>query len=403
MRAYKKTAPPKKPYKEFPLFAHPNGQWSKKIKGKQWHFGLWNDPDAALARYLDEVDEIHAGRDPRRMGVVEVSVEEVTVADAANHYLANLDSRCSAGEVTPRYFMEAKLVAKRLVDYFGRRARVAALRAADFAAYRKAFPDTWGPTRIGVEIQKVRTIFKWCHESEVTTAIPNFGPDFKKPSRAVIRRAKQARQSKHGKLAFEQHELQTILDSCDGWLKAAVFLGLNAGFGAMDCGRLRAQNIDFENGWYDLPRPKTGIPRRFYVWEETREAIKEAMRVRPVAKKDDHDDLCFLTTHGKPVAYTNTSGTVCDNVGEMYRKLLRKLDADDAIKHNGFAKPGRGFYSLRRTYETIAGNSKDQVAVNYAMGHVDDSMAAVYRQGIDDQRLIDVAEHVRKWLFGGEQ
>ncbi|HIE96830.1 MAG TPA: hypothetical protein EYQ63_07405 [Fuerstia sp.] len=39
------------------------------------------------------------------------------------------------------------------------------------------------------------------------------------------------------------------------------------------------------------------------------------------------------------------------------------------------------------------------MAVNYIMGHQDESMAAVYRQGIDDQRLIDVAEHVRQWLW----
>ena len=26
-------------------------------------------------------------------------------------------------------------------------------------------------------------------------------------------------------------------------------------------------------------------------------------------------------------------------------------------------------------------------------------MAAVYRQGIEDQRLIDVGQHVRNWLF----
>ncbi len=60
----------------------------------------------------------------------------------------------------------------------------------------------------------------------------------------------------------------------------------------------------------------------------------------------------------------------------------------------------RGFYCLRRTFETVAGNSRDQVAVNMVMGHADSTMAAVYRQGIDPQRLKDVAAHVEQWLFG---
>jgi hypothetical protein len=34
------------------------------------------------------------------------------------------------------------------------------------------------------------------------------------------------------------------------------------------------------------------------------------------------------------------------------------------------------------------------------MGHADSTMAAVYRQGIDPQRLKDVAAHVEQWLFG---
>ena len=41
----------------------------------------------------------------------------------------------------------------------------------------------------------------------------------------------------------------------------------------------------------------------------------------------------------------------------------------------------------------------DQIAVNFAMGHADRSMAAVYRQGIDDFRLVNVAMHVHKRLF----
>jgi hypothetical protein len=33
------------------------------------------------------------------------------------------------------------------------------------------------------------------------------------------------------------------------------------------------------------------------------------------------------------------------------------------------------------------------------MGHADASMAAHYRERIEDQRLVDVVNHVRAWLF----
>jgi len=55
---------------------------------------------------------------------------------------------------------------------------------------------------------------------------------------------------------------------------------------------------------------------------------------------------------------------------------------------------------LRRTFETVAGESRDQPAVDLVMGHADTSMAAVYRQAILDARLVDVTETVRRWLFG---
>ncbi len=62
---------PRKPDPKSPLFAHQNGQWAKKIKGNLLFFCVWSDPDPEFAEYLDQVDEIQAGRDSRKTGVVE--------------------------------------------------------------------------------------------------------------------------------------------------------------------------------------------------------------------------------------------------------------------------------------------------------------------------------------------
>ena len=75
-------------------------------------------------------------------------------------------------------------------------------------------------------------------------------------------------------------------------------------------------------------------------------------------------------------------------------KLLKKLKLH---------RRGLGFYTLRHTFETEAGAAKDQVAVNAIMGHVDETMAANYRERIDDSRLQAVVNHVHEWLFPVER
>lgn len=55
---------PEKPYIGYPLFAHNAGVWAKKINGRFYYFGPWDDPQAALDRYLVDRDFLYAGRTP---------------------------------------------------------------------------------------------------------------------------------------------------------------------------------------------------------------------------------------------------------------------------------------------------------------------------------------------------
>ncbi len=45
------------------------------------------------------------------------------------------------------------------------------------------------------------------------------------------------------------------------------------------------------------------------------------------------------------------------------------------------------FYTLRHVFETIGGESRDQVAVDAIMGHERGEMAAHYRERISEDRL----------------
>lgn len=56
---------PEKPYKEFPLFAHPNSQWSRKIRGKASGIETTGDLDVAVNQNLIEIDNIRAVWNPR--------------------------------------------------------------------------------------------------------------------------------------------------------------------------------------------------------------------------------------------------------------------------------------------------------------------------------------------------
>jgi integrase len=144
------------------------------------------------------------------------------------------------------------------------------------------------------------------------------------------------------------------------------------------------------------------------LWPETVAALKKAVIERPGAKDPVDANLVFLTRTGKRWVRFQAKRNKGKNTGEETSNLAEVVTSLDALSQQ-FAKllsdlkingrRGLGFYTLRHVFETVAGESKDQVAVNAIMGHVDPSMGAQYRERISDERLQAVTEDVRGWLF----
>ncbi|MHB8951799.1 MAG: tyrosine-type recombinase/integrase [Pirellulaceae bacterium] len=362
---------PEKPRPDFPLFPHDTGRWAKKIRGKLHYFGPWAEPEAALNLYLDQREDLHAGRQPR------VKRDGFTVEEACNQFLHARKTKVDSGELSRTTWHGYQLTAKQVVKKLGRKRLVEDLRGEDFDALRVFFAKTNGLVGLKNKINHTRIIFKYAYDAELIDRPVRFGANFKRPSAQSIRRQRTPRM-------FEAAEIRTMLDNAGPTMKAMLLLGCNCGFGCTDVATLPISAIDRKTGWVTFPRPKTGSERRVPLWPETLIAIDAAIVARP-KPAPEHKRLLFITRTGESFAKDSTR-----YVSDQFRKFIEPL---------GLHKTGRGFYALRHVFETIGGESRDQVAVDAIMGHERGEMAAHYRERISDDRLEAVVEVVRTWLF----
>jgi integrase len=386
---------PVKPYSDFPLFPHATKRWAKKILGKLHYFGPWDDPDGALQKYLDQRDDLHAGRTPRVTG------DGLKIRDLCNHFLTAKQQMLDSKEITNRTFQDYHRTCDRIIAMFGKTRFVNDLAADDFQRLRADIAKTSGPVALGNEVNRIRVVFKYGYDAALIDKPMRFGPMFKRPAKKVIRKAR----NESGPRMFEADQIRVMIDEAGIPLKAMIYLGVNCGFGNADVGQLPIDAIDLDKGWIVFPRGKTGITRRCPLWPETTEALQAAIQSRPEPKEAENAKLAFLTKYKQPWHTDRPSSPL----SAEFRKFIKSIDEAAAMeaKEAGEDPPtklyrkGLGFYALRHVFETIGGESRDQVAVDAIMGHADQSMAAVYRERISDDRLRAVVDHVRSWLFAG--
>lgn len=376
--------------KNFALSIHKGtGYWCRKVRGRVYYFGrVADDPkgQAALHQWLEQKDDLLAGREPR----VRKS-DEVSVAAICNEYLTHQEGRCEAGEISPRTFWQLHATCATICDVLGKQRVVSDLMPADFGKLKDKLQKTRGATSLGNEMQRCRSVFLFAYRQQLILKEVQYGMKFDKPARKLVRRAKRLHREQHGDKMFEAAEIQQLLATASQPLKTMILLAINGGFGQSDLSGMPLSVVDLKKAVINYPRPKTEADRVVPLWPETVAALREWIPQRPPAK--DHADagLLFLTCFGTRFVKTGSKGASIDGVGQEFRKVLAKLKLQRA---------GRSFYGLRHSFRTVADETLDASATDLIMGHTDNSMAGHYRERIGEDRLRRVVDHVRAWLLG---
>jgi len=379
-----KTQAPPKPYPGFPLTAHHNGQWCKRINGKLHYFGPWEDWQAALDLFLEQKDDLYAGRTPRRRG------DGPTLAELMDRFLYSKKLRMESGEMTARSYADYERTCDKIEASISTTRLLSDLRTEDFEKLRADLGRGQNPTTQKGDLGRARMVFNYAYESGLTETPIRYGKALKTPHARIFRRLANER----GERMFTREEVLALVEEAGVQLKAMIYLGVNCGFGNEDCGTLPMDRLDLRRGWHNYGRPKTGIERRCPLWPETIAALQEVIARRHAREHETLRNLVFITKYGN--CWCSSDEDRCNPISYEFRKLVKTLGF--------YRKNVTTFYSLRRAFSTIGNTAGEKLAVDYIMGHAaaSDDMSAVYRQKTFAGPLKKVTDHVRDWLLGAK-
>ena len=254
---------PAKPYPDYPLFPHANGQWCKKVRGKAHYFGAWADPDAALEHWLSVRDELLAGIQPRAW-----NPDAYTVRDLCNDFIVAKKLSVATGELSPENLLAYRKVTDAIVKVFGKERIVDDLQPSDFSALKAELSKTASRlSTLDKFLVRARSVFGFAYTECKIDRPLRFGSGFTVSHKAVRRQTR-------GDLSFSAAEIRTMLDLAEiPEHKAYILLGVNAAFGPTDVAALAPRHI--QGDVIALPRPKTGATRKAIIWPETAAALAE--------------------------------------------------------------------------------------------------------------------------------
>ncbi|HWE95985.1 MAG TPA: tyrosine-type recombinase/integrase [Tepidisphaeraceae bacterium] len=395
---------PAKPYPDFPLTPHPNGQWVKKVKGDLFYFGRWKEDSRgvnALADWLSRKDAIFAGLDKLRVAAV---ADDMTLGRLMGMFLESRRAAMLAKELSPTTYGDYLRELQSFVNTCGADAKAAALRPEHFAKYAS---DLRATRKLGLHARKrvtqyVKAMLNWGAGNGYFPA-PTYGNEFAAPDTRpdAIRQAK----ARGGKKDFSKRivsgvEIDQLYDRANPQFKAIILLGVNCGLGPADIGRLCWRHVCLDTGEMNMPRGKTGAERRGYLWKRTRTALARVAALKhnqAALARDGQEALVFWSR--KAVPMYREREVVKDGVS-----VGVKIDNAISITFGRYARElkleGVTHYRLRHTFKTLGKKAKDRDALNMMMGHREGTTGEVYdHEEIEIARIKRVAKVVHRKLW----
>ena len=376
---------PKKPYEGFPLTASTNGQWVKKINGKVYSFGRWEDHEAAMDLYESQHHYI------RRFGRRPIDDSGPTVGKGVALFLARQKQRLKGKtnrSISQRHFDDLSAIGEIIIKSLGRSTSIESLRSEDFSSVlfkaistkKTDTSEMLASSTISRNIANVKAVFNWLSKNGHIPKRVEFGSEFSKP------------EDDHGPIdalpaakEFTPSEIWRMLAAAPPNTRAMILLALNTGANNSCCANLTDRAVDLKSGtltWkrWKVRRKRHARVRQIELWSETVEALRESKAQRTTAVNIAHNELFFLTRYGAKWDQSALSR----EIGKLKKQL-------------GIKRVGVGFNSFRNIIETYGG--VDQVAIDWVMGHIDPRTSGKYRnETFPQDRIRTVTNSVRSWL-----
>ncbi|MEO2107647.1 MAG: hypothetical protein ABGZ36_18650, partial [Actinomycetota bacterium] len=170
-------------HQDFPLTAHRNGQFCKKIRGQLVYFGSVNDPDAALKRYLRECDFLLSGSSRQEARIQAASQnnragEGLDVDELVNRFLGDKLDQVEQGQLEHRSYLDYERTGRMIIKAWKRNTLVSKLTSGDFARLKKSFHAGRALKSVKGHITRTKVMFNHAFDTRMLEVPAFYGQQF---------------------------------------------------------------------------------------------------------------------------------------------------------------------------------------------------------------------------------